>query len=92
MLGKVSTEWRREEDDVTFTVNVPAMRQRWSCRWGVKALDEGAAGGGDDFVMLRGRIGVVAGRTEVEADLYQGFERATAMPRTSLGYLPETAQ
>ena len=54
VLGKVSTEWRREEDDVRVTVNVPANATATVVLpVGSKSLD-GARLVGRDFVIGAG--------------------------------------
>jgi alpha-L-rhamnosidase len=54
VLGKVSTEWRREDDDVRVTVNVPANATATVVlRVGSKSLD-GARLVGDDFLVGAG--------------------------------------
>jgi hypothetical protein len=76
-LGKVESDWKRDGDAILLEVTVPS---------GVQAT----------IYLPDGTVQRVAGGThrfKVEtARVSQGLERATAMPRTSLGYLPETAQ
>jgi hypothetical protein len=44
------------------------------------------------FWLVRVCIGLWCGLSSELKILYQGLERATAMPRVSSGHLPETAQ
>jgi hypothetical protein len=91
-LGKVRSDWKSDGKVVRYTVTVPVVStvvlpEGATSEKGLHAV--GSRAGQTVFRIERGTWRFRSGPDELS---HQGSERATAMPRTSFGYLPETAQ